>query len=246
VRNLYILLPAYNEEKALRLLLPSIRYVMEQNRLAGQIIVVDDGSTDRTAEVAEERGADQVFRHARNLGLAAALRTGLGCIVPLAQPDDVILTMDADNTHSPDLIPRMVRCIDEGFDLVIASRFCRGGRVIGVPPIRQLLTLLSGWVYRFLLPIQGVRDYTCGYRAYRAAILQAAFGRWGDRFISETGFTAMPDILLKLRCLDDISMVEVPLVLRYDRKPGTSKMRVGSNIIASLRLVFRRFVGRLD
>jgi len=75
---------------------------------------------------------------------------------------------------------------------------------------------------------------------------QTAFERWGDRFISETGFAAMPDILLKLRLLDNILMTELPFILRYDRKPGTSKMRVGSNIAASLRLALRRAAGRLD
>jgi dolichol-phosphate mannosyltransferase len=76
--------------------------------------------------------------------------------------------------------------------------------------------------------------------------VQAAFDRWGDQFISEVGFAAMPDILLKLRCLDHLLATELPFVLRYDRKPGASKMRVGSNILANLRLAIRRARGRLD
>ena len=243
---LYVLLPAYNEEEALALLLPRIRQVMGQHRLAGQIIVVDDGSTDRTAEIARTAGGDRVLRHSQNMGLAAALRTGLRYTAQIAQPDDVIVTMDADNTDNPGLIPRMMQRIDEGFDIVIASRFRPGARVVGVPPTRQILSYLGSWVYRLLLPIHGVRDYTSGYRAYRAAVLHTAFERWGDRFISETGFAAMPDILLKLRLLDNVLVTELPFILRYDRKPGPSKMRVRSNIIASLRLALRRAIGRLD
>jgi dolichol-phosphate mannosyltransferase len=243
---LYILLPAYNEEEALALLLPRIRQVMEQHQLAGQVIVVDDGSTDRTAETARAGGADEVLPHAQNMGLAAGLRTGLNHAIQTAQPDDVIVTMDADNTHDPGLIPRMIQRIDEGFDIVIASRFRPGARVVGVSPTRRALSNLGGWVYRLLLPIRGVRDYTCGYRAYRVAVLQTAFARWGDRFISETGFAAMPDILLKLRLLDDILVTELPFILRYDRKSGASKMRVGSNITTSLMLALRRAAGRLD
>jgi dolichol-phosphate mannosyltransferase len=154
--------------------------------------------------------------------------------------------MDADNTHNPHLIPRMIQRIDEGYDVVIASRYCPGALVVGVPRLRQLLSDMGSWVYQLLVPIGGVRDYTCGYRAYRAAILQAAFDRWGDQFISETGFAAMPDILLKLRCLDHLLATELPFVLRYDRKPGASKMHVGSNILASLRLAIRRARGRLN
>jgi len=67
----------------------------------------------------------QVIQHPRNMGLAAALRTGLTHIASLAQPDDVIVTMDADNTHNPGLIPCMMQRINEGFDVVIASRFAR-------------------------------------------------------------------------------------------------------------------------
>lgn len=243
---IYILLPAYNEEVALPLLLPRISQVMQQHRLTSRVIVVDDGSADRTAEVARAAEGVQVLQHPQNMGLAAGLRTGLTHIALIAQPDDTVVTMDADNTHNPGLIPRMVQRIDEGFDVVIASRYRPGARVIGVPPIRQFLSDMGGWVYRLLLPIPGVRDYTCGYRAYRAAVLQTARERWGDRFITETGFAAMVDILLKLRLLDSILMTELPFILRYDRKPGASKMRVGSNVTANLRLALRRVVGRLD
>lgn len=243
---IYLLLPAYNEQEALALLLPKIHQVMQQHQLTGQIVVVDDGSADGTAEAARAAGAHQVLAHPHNMGLAAALRTGLGYIASAAQSDDVIVIMDADNTHDPDLIPRMLQQIDAGFAVVIASRFRPGARVVGVPFIRQFLSSLGGWVYRLLVPIRGVRDYTCGYRAYRAGVIQKAVQCWGDRFITETGFAAMVDILLKLRLLDHVSMTELPFVLRYDRKPGVSKMRVGANITASLRLALRRAAGKLD
>lgn len=243
---LYVVLPAYNEEEALALLLPRIRQVMERHRLVGQVVVVDDGSTDRTAGVAESAGGDKVIRHARNMGLGAALRTGLRYATQISQPGDIIVTMDADNTHNPALIPRMIQRIDEGFDILIASRFRSGARVVGVSFFRQFLSQAGGWVYRLLLPIRGVRDYTSGYRAYRAAVLQMAFERWGERFISETGFAAVADILLKLRLLDNVLMTELPFILRYDRKPGASKMKVGASIVTSLQLAFRRAMGRLD
>jgi dolichol-phosphate mannosyltransferase len=243
---IYVMLPAYNEEKALARLIPHIRRIFEDYRLAGHVVVVDDGSRDRTAEIAEQSGAQTVLRHPHNMGLAAGLHTGLSHIAALAAADDIIVTMDADDTHNPGLMPRMVQRIAEGFDVVIASRFQAGARVVGVPASRQWFSRLGGWIYRLLLPIPGVRDYTCGYRAYRAAVLQEAFHTWGDQFISETGFAAMPDILLKLRRLPNVLMTELPFILRYDLKPGESKMRVGSNIVKSLRLAVRRARGRLD
>lgn len=243
---IHLLLPAYNEQEALVLLLPRIHQVMRRHQLAGQIVVVDDGSTDGTAPAARAAGAHQVVVHPHNMGLAAALRTGLGYVASAAQSDDIVVIMDADNTHDPALIPHMMQRIDAGFDVVIASRFRPGAHVVGVPLVRQFLSNLGGWVFRLLVPIRGVRDYTCGYRAYRAGVIQRAVQRWGDRFITETGFAAMVDILLKLRLLDHVSMTELPFVLRYDLKPGASKMRVGSNIAASLRLALRRAAGKLD
>lgn len=242
---LHLLLPAFNEETALGRLLPRVREVNEEHGLDARVVVVDDGSSDRTAEVASSLGAE-VIRHARNLGLAAALRTGFEHLARRTSPDGVVITMDADDSHEPGQIPAIIGRVDEGFDVVIASRFRPGAQVLGVPAARRILSVFGVLVYRVLVPIRGVRDYTCGFRAYRAAILKLAIERFGDAFITEPGFAATADILLKLRRLDGVRMAEVPLVLRYDRKPGASKMRVGANVVASIRLAVRRARGRLD
>jgi dolichol-phosphate mannosyltransferase len=84
-----------------------------------------------------------------------------------------------------------------------------------------------------------VRDYSCGYRAYRASLLREAFARWDQDFISEPGFSCMVDILLKLDKLGAIC-TEVPMILRYDRKPGKSKMNVRKTIWQTLSLLIRR------
>jgi dolichol-phosphate mannosyltransferase len=95
------------------------------------------------------------------------------------------------------------------------------------------------------LPIPGVRDYTCGFRAYRASVLGASIEHYGDRFVTEKGFSCMVDVLLKLRRLRingaRIVMGEAPMVLRYDLKGGVSKMRVLRTIRQTLSLVVRRF-----
>jgi hypothetical protein len=81
-----------------------------------------------------------------------------------------------------------------------------------------------------------VRDYTCGYRAYRAGLLQRAFGLYGDGFIGERGFQCQAAALLKLRRMG-ARMAEVPMVLRYDRKGGASKMRVGTTALSTVRMM---------
>jgi len=89
-----------------------------------------------------------------------------------------------------------------------------------------------------------VRDFTCGYRAYRAALLARARERYGERFIAAAGFQVQCDVLLKLRALSPRPrFAEVPFVLRYDRKPGASKMRVARTALATLLLLAKRRVG---
>jgi dolichol-phosphate mannosyltransferase len=115
-------------------------------------------------------------------------------------------------------------------------------RVVGLSAWRTFLSWAAGVLFRVTFPITGVRDYTCGYRAYEARLLRTAFDRWGDEFIDQPGFSCMVDILLKLSTLKPVA-VEVPLLLRYDRKPGKSKMNVGRTITQTLALMVRRRLG---
>ncbi|MEO0530002.1 MAG: glycosyltransferase family 2 protein [Planctomycetota bacterium] len=242
-----VALPAYNEAEALEPLLASLNGTLATTGLPYEIVVVDDGSTDDTAQIASHASFSmpvRLVKHEQNQGLAGALRTGLLDAVKHADPGDIVLTMDSDNTHPAGLIPRMLQLIHEGHDVVIGSRFQPGSRVIGVPFDRVLLSIAARWVFKLLLPIAGVRDYTCGFRAYRVEPLAAAVEHFGDRFVSEQGFSCMVDVLLKLRRLrvngSPIVMGEAPMVLRYDLKGGASKMRVWRTVRQTLSLVARR------
>jgi dolichol-phosphate mannosyltransferase len=176
--------------------------------------------------------------------LSEAIRTGLLAAVEQARDDDVIVTMDADDTQGPGLISRMTMLIEEGNDVVVASRYAPGGRVLGVPGYRRLLSHGASTLFRLVYPVTGVRDYTCGYRAYRAGLLRQAFARWGSDFVSEPGFSCMVDILLKLDRLGAV-ITEAPLILRYDRKPGKSKMDVRRTVLQTLKLLGRHRFGRV-
>jgi dolichol-phosphate mannosyltransferase len=185
-----------------------------------------------------------VETHEVNQGLGATIRDGLLKACELADPQDVLVTLDADNTHTPELILRMVRTVREGLDVVVASRYRPGSRVRGVPLGRRILSRVASVLFRLLFPIKGIRDYTCGYRAYRAGALQSVISRSGGTFFQEEGFQAMVDILLKLRRDKDLIFGEVPLILRYDLKEGASKMDIGRTIRRTLSLVVRRLANR--
>jgi dolichol-phosphate mannosyltransferase len=239
-----VVLPAYNEEAALPVLLEAIDGAMSAAELPYRIVLVDDGSADHTPEIAERYVARLpliVERHPVNLGLGATLRDGLTRASELAAATDVLVTLDADNSQPAGLIPRMVRAVDAGRDVVIASRYRPGSRVFGVSLVRRALSYWGSWLFRLVLPIPGVRDYTCGFRAYRAEVLQRALVERGQGFFDQQGFQSMVDVLLKLRGRG-LTFGEVPLVLRYDLKEGASKMRVLKTIRSTLALIVRRRV----
>jgi len=240
-----VVLPAFNEEENLAPLLERIDQAMVDENLAYQVIVVDDGSKDRTAEIAQEHAKFMpilVHRHEVNQGLGATIRDGLRIAAENCGERDIIVAMDADNTHTPRLIRAMTRLVEEGNDVVIASRYQRGAYVRGVPFHRQLLSYGARVLFQIFFPIHGVRDYTCGFRAYRAPVLREAFQKYGNEFISEDGFQCMVDILLKLRSMDVIFR-ECPLILRYDFKGGASKMRVLRTSWRTITLLIKRRLG---
>ena len=241
-RKTWIVLPAFNEEKDLGHLLERIEEAMGENRIPFEVIIVDDGSTDATLDVVgqwKRRIPIRSVRHEVNQGLGATIRDGLRAACDVAEARDVIVTLDADNSHTPELILRMVRLVREGNDVVIASRFRPESRVRGVPIGRRILSMAAGLLFRLMFPIRGVRDYTCGYRAYRAGVLQQVTDN-DPEFFDQDGFQVMVDILLKLRRNKDLVFGEVPLILRYDLKSGASKMDVGATTAATMRLILRR------
>jgi dolichol-phosphate mannosyltransferase len=236
--QVWIVLPAFNEAESLPALLDGIAAI---GSLMSHytVLVVNDGSKDATAAVASSyigRLPLDLISHAGNQGLARTIETGIRTALRGAGPDDVIVTMDADNTHSPALIPDMLRQIEEGADLVIASRYAPGGKEEGVAVTRRILSQGVSILMHLLFGLRGVRDYSCGYRAYRVRLLRMAVNRYGDRLIEAQGFTVMAELLVKLSPFSP-RIVEVPLHLRYDLKRGKSKIRVLRTVAGYIRLM---------
>jgi dolichol-phosphate mannosyltransferase len=245
-RTVHVVLPAYNEAANIGSVLKSLEQAGGQADITLHAIVVNDGSSDATGDVVRNhigRLRATLIEHPANLGLGAAIRSGLLGAVDAAADDDVIVTMDADDTHTPAAIEQMVARIHAGLDVIVASRYRPGARVIGVPATRRFLSFAASVLFRIVFPTPGVRDFTCGYRAYRASVLKAAVARYRKEFIDQEGFQCMVDILLKLRRMN-LRFGEVPLVLRYDLKAGKSKMKVLRTIVKTLALLIRRRLGQ--
>jgi len=239
-------LPAYNEAACIGDLLVAACKTFEViENYQPRVVVADDGSTDNTADVVRNFRAPfpiEVVRHETNRGLGpniiAVLRAALE---RSTDPNDVIVNMDADNTHPPDVIPSMLRLLDSGVDVVIASRYRRGSAQIGVPFKRRLLSWGARWIFAVCLRLPGVRDYTCGFRAYHAKTIRRAFETYGARLITRAGFACTDEILVNLARLDPPpSIGEVPFVLRYDRKRGASKLELAKTLRETLGMLLGR------
>jgi len=234
----YLMLPAKDEAPNLKALLP------KASSLGFRAVVCDDGSTDGTAEVAESLGA-VVIRHEANQGLAAALKTLIRYAVENLSDEDVLLFMDADNTMEPSEGLLLVRELEaSGADIVIGSRFVPGGGVTGLSPFRQALSLGSSLFFRAVTQLP-IRDYTSGFRAYRAAFIKRYAARFPHLFDSP-GFAAQTELLLRGVVHLEARVREVPVRIRYEAKEGASKMRVARTVREYLLLGLRTLGWRLE
>jgi dolichol-phosphate mannosyltransferase len=235
----HIVLPAYNEAESLPSLLVRLAGTALTERLV--VWVVDDGSSDGTGDVvtAGVPGLDlRLVTHPQNLGLGQAVQSGLRAVLDVADPDDFVVVMDADDTHDPALVHTLREALDLGADVVICSRFVEGGNDSTAPGYRRLLSRGAAALFLHVLQVDGVRDFTSGFRAYRVDLLARAAKHWGERLVEEQGFACMVELLLKLRHCRPV-IAEVPLVLRYDRKQGASKLRLARTIRQYMTLLAR-------
>ncbi len=159
-----MVVPTYNERENLARLVGRLR------ALPGDIhvLIVDDNSPDGTGAIANAIAACDpgvhVLHRAGKLGLGTAYRAGFHA--GLARGYDFICTMDADFSHSPESLPALIDKAASGYDLVIGSRYVRGGAVVGSPPLRKFISYAANTLAHIVLDVTA-RDCTAGFRCYR-------------------------------------------------------------------------------
>ncbi len=205
--DLSIILPVVNERDNLRQLVPRLRAVMDREGLSYEIIVVDGGSRDGTPEIAAELGARAVTERRR--GYAGALETGFA-----EARGEYVLTLDADLSHEPAFAAKLWRARSEA-DIVIASRYTRGGTAFAGITRSWLSRLLNLWIRRLLsMP---VRDLSSGFRLYRREALQ------GLNLVARN-FEVIEELLVKAYA-QGYRVFEVPFTY-FPRESGRSHARL--------------------
>lgn len=238
--RILFVIPALNEEKNLPALLHDISALMTQEGRDYHIFVVDDGSTDATPQVLQEFAKTMPvtsLRHPTNLGVGQGFRTGFGEVMRRAGPDsdDLVVTLEADNTSDLSILPEMLRRIEHGADLVLASCYAPGGRIEGTVWWRVLLSWCANLLIRMLFNLQRIHTYSSFYRVWRVSTLHRLARRG---FITERGFACMVELLIRVRQVTN-RIVEVPMILKGDRRKGRSRMRVLPTMLGYLRLILK-------
>ncbi len=163
-----VIIPTYNEAQNIELILDRVRACVPQ--LA--VLVVDDDSPDGTGELAAKVASHdshvQVLHRSEKTGLGDAYLAGFA--LALQRDYDVIIEMDADGSHLPEQLPRLLDAIGDA-DLVIGSRWVPGGRVVNWPMRRELLSRGANTYANLMLGV-GVHDATAGFRAFRSSTLE--------------------------------------------------------------------------
>jgi len=225
----YFLIPAYEEEGTIGLLLYKIRQVMEDVRREYLAIVLDDGSADetaRTAELYQKFLPVKVLRHAENRGLGPSLDRLVREAVRLSQyPErDIAVTLEADFSWSPGAVPEMVKEIEAGADVVIGARTNPGSDLDAMPVGYRRSSRIVSSVLRAVMPLQGVTDYTSTFRAYRVGTLKRAVNSLQEGLVTTRDTAGNVELLLRIGRFHP-TFSEVPVECRFDIRPRGSRHR---------------------
>lgn len=234
VTDSLVIIPTYNERPNITALLP---LVLEQPRLS--VLVVDDGSPDGTGDVV----ATEVERNERVHLLRRAGKQGLGTAYiagfryALERDAQYVFEMDADFSHDPQYLPSLLSAAETKYDLVIGSRYVRGGGTTDWGVIRQFISRGGNLYARLILGLP-LQDMTGGFRCYRARALRAI----NLEGIRSNGYSFQIEMAYRVHQAG-LHVGEVPIIFP-DRKVGTSKM--SKNIVReALVNVVKLRLGRL-
>lgn len=224
-----IIIPMHNEEAIAMVSLKTIISYVAQLPLVVKILVVNDGSTDKTMEIVSslirDFGEDvlTMVTHQKNQGYGAALKTGIGFAIN--NNFDYALFMDSDLTNHPQYLKDFHTKMVEGWDYIKATRYAAGGKVEGVPFFRKIISFMGNSLARILYGLP-LTDLTNGFRAVKVDILK-------KMDLKETGFPVIMEELYRAKSLTS-SFCEIPYTLT-SRNENQSVTHFSYDIATCLR-----------
>lgn len=232
-----ILLCCLNEAQNLQKLLVNISHEMQILQRDFEIIFCLDGTTDESLRIIsdfQKFHKIKVLPQKNQRGAGIAYKRLALDVIENSADEDLVISLDADNTHNPEQIPTMIEHFEKNnLDLLVASRFCDKSVVSGFPLYRRFISKFTSLLLQNIFPIRKIsgaklQDYTSGYRIFRAKKLREVFAKEKDKFITEAEFTYTAELLIKLSRLSSRAD-EIPLIYNYGNKLGESKLRIARN-----------------
>jgi len=221
--DLSIVIPALNEETRLPAAIDGLRGYLNGSALSTEVLIVENGSTDRTLAIAQEAAArDNRFQpiHLPQRGKGRALRAGV-----LASRGAAVVICDADFSMPVEQISRLLKTLEDGADIAIGSREAPGARRIGEPSHRHFMGRVFNWLVR-VIAVPNIDDTQCGFKAFRGDIARELFAR--QRI---DGWAFDVEVLF-LASRHGYRIAEVPITWRYD---PSSRVQPVRDTIAMMR-----------
>jgi glycosyltransferase involved in cell wall biosynthesis len=226
VSGISVIVPAYNEEKGIGNVLSELKRTFEQyslkNNLPYELIVVDDGSSDRTAELVSSAGLVKLIRHSHNKGYGASLKLGIR-----KSNFDVIGIIDGDGSYEPeDFIKLLDGIVKENYDMAVGIRTSKGAKI---PFTRRPAKFILGRLINYLMK-ENVPDFNSGLRVFRKDIAESLFD------ILPSGFSFTTTLTLAMLGKDYRIKYEQ---IKYNERIGASKISPIRDVINFISLILR-------
>jgi dolichol-phosphate mannosyltransferase len=206
-----IIIPTYNESENMQDILSRIKSALPQDQYDFEILMVDDNSSDKTADIAENAlgNCGRVIRRKAVRSLSLSVLDGIN-----QSSNDLVVVMDADGSHPPELIPEMIKAINQGHDLIVASRYVAHAGSSGFPLSRKLVSRFACFIGNLVCPI---RDNTSGFFCIKKESLNGVI-------LTPRGFKIGLEVFAKAKYQ---SYKEIPYIF-VNRIKGKSKLGIGA------------------
>jgi len=213
----YIIIPTYNEKENIENL---VRAIFSLNVPDLKVLIVDDNSPDGTSDIVERLKAIypvELMKRAGKLGLGSAYIQGFKYAI--SKGAKIVMEMDADFSHNPNDVPRLLKEVEDGFDMSIGSRKIKGGGVVGWNFKRKFMSDMAMMASRLILNLK-TKDVTAGFRCYNTRV----FEKIDLDKIKCNGYAFQEELLYFVE-KNGFRVKEVPVIF-IDRKLGKSKLGI--------------------
>lgn len=244
---LKIILCAFNEAQNLSKLLTDLIEQLNFLQREFEIIFCLDCSNDNSVEIINSyanQAKITILPQENIRGLGLAYKKNFQYVIANSQDQDLIISLDCDNTHNPNQLQEMIEYFEKNsLDLLIASRFFNKSIVSSFPIHRKFISKATSQILQIFFGVKNIHqknilDYTSGYRIYRLKALQLIYQKYQEKFIEEPEFTYTCEILIKI-FFEKSRIDEYPLNYDYTKKIGKSKLRILKNFQRLIMLILR-------